>query len=167
MKPKNGEGKVLEIVTVDKNLDFLRQKSQPLTIDQIKSPEIQQFIQDMIATTNAKEDRAGLSAVQVGKHYQLLIVAEINEDYEFTGEIIVMINPTLEIDDYTQVTEIEACLSIPKVQGKVDRYRRVRVTYHDEDGVQQRKKFSGYTARIIQHEYDHLIGVLFTDKMHK
>lgn len=174
----------LETVTTETNNDFLREKSKPLTIDEINSQEIQEFIDDMIEfASNYKEGKfiaGGLAAVQVGKHYRIFITEILPENTEEdetdsnetdtlkdNGErhFVTFINPEIEILDYTQNVEPESCISVPNRRNKVARYNKIRIKYLDRDGQKQSIKLSDYEARIMQHEYDHLEGILFIDKM--
>ena len=78
-----------------------------------------------------------------------------------------MINPEIVETSPTTILWEEACLSLPGMTGKVKRYQRIKVRFFDPLGNQHMKKVSGLNARIIQHELDHLEGVLFVDKVIK
>lgn len=157
--------KILEIITTDNNLETLRKVSRKLTKEEIKSKEIQDFIDTLIHTAkNAKLqagwESAGLAAVQVNNPVQIFIAKDLIHDI-----FKVYINPEIEFLGTSKDIKLEGCLSIPKITGKVERNKRVRVRYLDREGVEQKEKFDGFNARIVQHEYDHLHGVLFTDKL--
>lgn len=111
----------------------------------------------------------GLAAPQVGKSLQLFIIKESPKD-----PLSVFINPTLIIpegvtlpkhtdsdDEKSQEVKLEGCLSLQDVWGIVHRYPEVELRYMDEDGKHHKKHFEGFFATIIQHEYDHLQGILF------
>lgn len=144
------------------DLKILRKISKPIDIKDINSESFQEFLDDLIYTaqnTQTEEgwDTAGLAAIQVGQ--QIRAFCFLNEN----GNFEVMINPEIkEISPNTDI-QIEACLSIPKVTGKVKRFKKIKVTYYDRNGNKKKDRFSGWESREIQHEYDHLEGILFTD----
>lgn len=76
-----------------------------------------------------------------------------------------MINPEIIEKSQEMTVEEEACLSLPDLRGNVSRHKKITVSYIDEDGKQKTKKYSDFDAIIIQHEIDHLDGILFIDKM--
>lgn len=162
----------MKIVTVKEDESFLRQKSNPISFDQIKSEEIQKLIESMTDHIAQKNGEAGLSAIQVGKTLALFIYKDYNDE-TYTSQkgkkakppIKVMINPELSpISNILENSE-EGCLSVPNVFGVVKRYSKIRVRFYDENGKRMNKNFSGFVGTIIQHEFDHLQGVLFTDKL--
>lgn len=144
------------------DLKILRKISKPIDIKDINSESFQEFLDDLIYTaqnTQTEEgwDTAGLAAIQVGQ--QIRAFCFLNEN----GNFEVMINPEIkEISPNTDI-QIEACLSILKVTGKVKRFKKIKVTYYDRNGNKKKDRFSGWESREIQHEYDHLEGILFTD----
>ncbi|MDR2189915.1 MAG: peptide deformylase [Candidatus Peribacteria bacterium] len=150
----------------------LRQISQP--IDVIDS-DVKDF-GDVLLTLMYEYDGVGLAAPQLGKNIRMIAVTEWEEKKttprkgkqashkKLVGERI-MINPEiLEYSTTTQITE-EACLSVPKVFGDVKRYQRIKVKYQDSKGKIITKKLTGFNAVIVQHEIDHLNGILFVDKV--
>lgn len=155
--------KPLKILTVPSDEIELRSKSRKLTEQEIHSEEIQELIASLYLTLNNSKDQvgwegAGLAAVQVGEPVQIFLAWDVNAD-----EIVTYINPEVTLlGEKTDVRE-EGCLSIPTFTGDVERNKRIRITYTDRDGEKHTEKFSGYSARIIQHENDHLHGILFTD----
>lgn len=157
--------KMLEIITPEKNDKELRLYSRKLEVEEIRTPQIQEFIDDMIFTAkNTKLPSgwvsAGLAAIQVNNPIQIFIAADLNRDV-----FNVYINPEIEYLGNAKDIHIEACLSIPDTVGKVERFKRIRIRYFDRNGIPQVSKEGGFNARIIQHEYDHLFGILFTDKL--
>ena len=76
-----------------------------------------------------------------------------------------MINPTWKKRSDRTYTEYEGCLSVPNIRGKVERYYDITVTYYTETGEKVVKEVSGFTARDIQHECDHLDGIVFLDRV--
>jgi peptide deformylase len=159
--------KKLRILTIDvpKELEILRETSKPLTKEEIASPEIQELIDGMLDIVNTGKRAGGLAAVQVGQPYRIFVSEVLDENFNQVGDLIVFINPVLEVIDFTKLLDYEGCLSIPKKFGQVYRYSRIRIKYLDRNGVEHKDKFDDYTARIMQHEYDHLDGILFTDKL--
>ena len=137
-------------------------------------PKLSNLISDMFETMY-KAKGVGLAAPQIGKNIRLFIVdgspfaeKEEGEEDDPLAEGIedfkkVFINPIIEEEDGKEWPFQEGCLSIPKIRENVSRKPDILVTYYDEKWVLHEEKFSGYAARIIQHEYDHIEGVLFTD----
>mgnify|MGYP002651203002 CR=1 FL=1 len=123
------------------------------------TPELQHIVDDMFETMYAEEG-IGLAATQVDIH-QRIIVIDVSENRE---EQLVLINP--EILEQSGSTGIEeGCLSIPEYFDKVERPARVRIRYLNRDGEQVEEEASGLYAVCIQHEMDHLNGVLFIDHL--
>lgn len=143
-------------------------------------PALQQLIKDMFDTMyNA--NGVGLAAPQVGKAIRLFIVdtspfAESNdddEDDEFTPdqkkELVafkkVFINPRILSEKGEEWAFSEGCLSIPKIRENVNRLPDIEIEYYDEQFKKHVEKYNGVIARVIQHEYDHIEGKLFTDRI--
>jgi peptide deformylase len=144
---------------------ILRQKARPVDPDYIMSRETQDLIDDMI-TTCMDVDGVGISAPQVYEPLRLFIMASqpsLRYPDAPTLQPTAMINPVIE--ETSQETEIgwEGCLSIPGIRGQVSRHSRIVVTYTDREGENDTTSFEGFLARIFQHEYDHLNGVVFLD----
>ena len=137
-------------------------------------PKLSDLISDMFETMY-KAKGVGLAAPQIGKNIRLFIVdgspfaeKEEGEEDDPLAEGIedfkkVFINPIIEEEDGKEWPFQDGCLSIPKIRENVSRKPDIVVSYYDENWVLHEEKFSGYAARIIQHEYDHIEGVLFTD----
>lgn len=145
----------------------LRKKTRPVTkIDD----ELQALIDEMIETLHEAEG-VGLAAPQIGRDLRMAIIETLPKEDDEGNEIpdsrdlYVVINP--EIVWYSQeiVSGIEGCLSIPGYLGEVDRSESIRVRALNRDGKKVKLKLSGWTARIFQHEIDHLNGVLYIDKL--
>lgn len=156
---------MLKIITIETHLDTLTSESRKLTKEEILSDEIQTFIDDMLLTAEhakmqAGWESAGLAAVQVNNPIQIFIAKDLIHDI-----FKIYINPEIEYLGSAKDIHLEGCLSIPKITGKVERFKRIRIRYTDREGNPQVEKVDGFNARIIQHEYDHLYGVLFTDKL--
>lgn len=132
----------------------LRRRAEPVFyIDD----EIVQLLEDMKETMIA-HDGVGLAAPQIGKNLQLAVV-EVDED-----ETLELINPRIIEKSGTSI-DVEGCLSIPGVYGTVERSDQITIQYFDRDGDELEAQAEDYLARAIQHEIDHLHGVLFTDKI--
>ncbi len=161
---------ILPIVTY--NDPILRQKTTPV---EALTPEIQSFINDMFETMY-NSDGVGLAAPQVGSEHSIFVMDAdpiADEDEETFGPLL-FINPEIIEKKGDKITMDEGCLSIPEVTDKVTRPEKVVVKYQDDTFEVQTKEFDGWVARVIQHEYDHLEGVLFIDylsafrrRMHK
>lgn len=106
----------------------------------------------------------GLAAPQIGKSIRIFVVdAEAMDEEECAGFKKVFINPEI-IEEYGEDwTFNEGCLSIPDVREDVVRAEGIVIRYFDENWVEHEEEFEGLKARVIQHEYDHIEGVLFTD----
>lgn len=133
---------------------ILRKKAEkvinPLSLD------IQKLIPEMIETMLVK-DGIGLAAPQVGKSVRIVVIHHKDRD-------LVMINPKIIKKSLIKEWDEEGCLSVPEVFGDVKRCKKVTVKYIDEKGKEQKLSGEGLLARVIQHEVDHLDGVLFIDK---
>ncbi len=155
--------KLLDIVTVQEDEKYLRQQSKPVDIKDIDTPKFQEFVDDLIYTAvNAKLApgwiTAGLAAIQVKNPINMFILKDIDDDgYK------VYINPEYEIVGDACSKGLEGCLSIPNTTAKVVRAKKIKIRYLDRFGKKHKEKLTGWDARIFLHEYDHLIGVLFTD----
>jgi peptide deformylase len=146
--------------------DALRQETTPV---EANSDELQALLDNMIETMHNAAG-IGLAAPQVGRDERLFVVdvtpmaTEMEEDGEpVPPQPMVFINPEIvaESDETTDMEE--GCLSIPEVREAVTRPERVRVRYRDRDFEEQTLETGSVLARVVQHEYDHLEGVLFTD----
>lgn len=125
-------------------------------VKNIRSDEIQQLIYDMIKTMKSA-DGLGLAAPQVGKSLSILLTND-------GMEVNIFINPIILYRSLKKVVMEEGCLSIPNVYGTVRRAEYVWAIYKDRNGHLRFGKITGLKARILQHEVDHLKGVLFIDK---
>jgi peptide deformylase len=170
-KPKPGP---LEIVQV--GAPVLRQVARPLTLDELASPRIQQLIVDMRDTMRAAPG-VGLAAPQIGESLQLVVIEDPPAYHaKLTAEELaarereavpfqVLVNPTLTIRSDEVVAAFEGCLSFAGFHMIVPRARKVRVEALDEHGQRVVKVATGWYARILQHEVDHLRGVVCCDRM--
>jgi peptide deformylase len=149
----------------------LRAKAKAITPAEIKSPRVQSLIDDMFETMQEYAG-IGLAAPQVHEGIRLFvagvrsaeIVTPITEDTEMP--FITVINPEIVPAAETPTIEgWEGCLSIPDIRGKVPRPETIRLRAHDRTGRRVELVASGLPARVIQHEADHLDGVMFFDRM--
>jgi peptide deformylase len=139
-----------------------------------KYPGLEELIENMFETMY-EASGVGLAAPQINKSIRLFIVdaspfAEVEEGEEpdpmaegLDGFKKVFINPIIEEEDGEEWAFAEGCLSIPKIREDVMRKPNITISYYDENWEFHEEQYSGYAARIIQHEYDHVEGVLFTD----
>ncbi len=145
----------------------LRQIAQPLTAEELQAPAAQQFIDDMIETMR-EYDGAGLAAPQVHTLKQICVIEVLgNPRYPDAPHIplTVVINPVV-----TPLTEEleegwEGCLSVPDMRGAVPRYTAVRLECVDRTGQKLDLIAKDFFARVIQHETDHLNGIVYVDRM--
>lgn len=145
----------------------LRQPARDVTPEELRSPEVQRLIDDLIETKRAANG-AGLAANQVGETLRVA-VAEVegtNPRYPYKPPIplSVMVNPVIEPVDDELVEINEGCLSVPDLRGYLERHLTVRVRYLDREGDEHEEIKRGLTAGTFQHEVDHLDGVLFVDR---
>lgn len=124
--------------------------------------QLQAVIEDLIATLEHHKLAVGLAAPQIGCD---LAIAAVNASPQKVSPTLVLVNP--EIQDATGPLERmkESCMSLPHYRGPVRRHRRVTVVYQDPSGSTLTETFEGFTGRVVQHEIDHLNGVLYVDRM--
>ena len=129
-------------------------------------PELQKLIKDMFETMYNSEG-IGLAAPQIGKSIALIVIdaSPLAPDFpECVDSKMVLINPTLDvIEDADPVSRSEGCLSLPGLSENVKRYEHVVLNWFDEDFNEHEQEFTGFMARVIQHEFDHLLGTVYTD----
>lgn len=155
---------------------MLRTKARPLASEEIKSARIQELIEHMRETLNDAPG-VGLAAPQIGLPMQLVVI-EDKLEYQATlspAELLererkpvpfhVLVNPRIEILSPPEVLFFEGCLSLPGFMAMVPRAGNVAVEALDHDGQPVRIEASGWYARILQHEVDHLRGTLYIDRM--
>ncbi|MCC6206923.1 MAG: peptide deformylase [Gammaproteobacteria bacterium] len=140
---------------------LLLQVAEPVT--EFNSAELDRLIGDMFDTM-AAEAGAGLAAPQIGVSRRVVIFGvEKNPRYPEVEEVpsTVLINPVITLIDSEQEEGWEGCLSVPGLRGRVARYARVRYTGYDQRGDRVEREVSGFHARVVQHECDHLDGILY------
>ncbi len=142
----------------------LRKQAEPITADY---PAIGTLIDNMFETMYHAEG-VGLAAPQIGLAIRLLVIdlAPFKDDDPELGSFkTVMINPTIIERSQEEIAGEEGCLSIPGIHETVMRAEKIKIKYLDSNFEEHVEEFSDYKARVIQHEYDHLEGHLFTDKV--
>lgn len=142
-------------------------RSPAQLVDDIRDERIQKLVDDLIATVG-QANGVGIAAPQVTESYRLFIVASRpNPRYPNAPEMepTAIINPKILAHSTEVVKGWEGCLSIPGIRGWVPRYQAIEVEYIDRDGNLQKQEFTDFVARIFQHEYDHLDGIVFLDRL--
>jgi peptide deformylase len=155
-------GKELTIVTHPNPI--LRRRSEDISLAELKNPAFRQLLLDM-EETMIKKDGAGLAAAQVGKNIRVCVIAH-------DKKTLFCLNPQITRRSWARVVEEEGCLSVLNDQGEiiyapVERYRKVNFAYWNEKGAKKKIAAADMLARVIQHEIDHLDGILFIDKIAK
>ncbi len=128
-------------------------------------PDLKTLVADMFETMYAS-DGVGLAAPQIGRNIDLVVIDAdpVSETFpECKGRKLVIINPELEILDGEKVSRSEGCLSLPGISEDVKRVEHIRLKWVDEDFQPHEEEISGFLARIVQHEIDHLDGNLYID----
>ncbi len=145
----------------------LRARARPIDRSEIQRPGFQRFVDDMIETMHEYRG-IGLAAPQVHESVRLIVVGiqgDEDDDDESKIQVVPLINPEVTAVGSDVIEGWEGCLSIPEVRGRVPRAAVVRAQYLDRRGKRVERTFEGYPARVVQHETDHLDGVLFIDRM--
>lgn len=140
----------------------LREISQPVESDY---PELQKLVADMFDTMYASEG-IGLAAPQIGLNIRLVVIdaSPLAETFpECEGRKFTLINPEIEILDGDPLQRAEGCLSLPGLSENVSRVEHIRLRWLDENFQPREEEISGFLARIVQHECDHLEGKLYID----
>ncbi len=137
----------------------------------IQKSSVQKLIDAMIETMYVK-DGIGLAAPQVNQSYRIAVLCPELEKFEQYRKkekknALVIINPVIEKHSLFKTNSEEGCLSVPDIFGIVKRFASVSVSYFDRDGAPQQINAKGLLAHCLQHEIDHLDGILFIKKAHK
>ena len=142
----------------------LRKVAEPIDKDY---PELQMLIDNMFETMY-KSEGVGLAAPQIGLGIRVVVIDAspmAEEEPSLANSKMALINPHIESFDGENVSMEEGCLSLPGIHESVTRKNTIHITYMDENFVAHDEVISGYLARVIQHEYDHLEGHVFTDRI--
>jgi peptide deformylase len=154
----------------------LRHPAEPVDPGDLRSERLQHLIAQMRVTMHAAPG-VGLAAPQVGVALQIAVVEDGPERWgQVTQELLaarercalpfaVLVNPVIEAEGADLASFYEGCLSVPGLTGVVTRHRAVRVRALDEHGKPVNRLLSGWPARIVQHEVDHLRGILYLDRV--
>lgn len=131
--------------------------------------ETQEIIKNLIDTlNNAKNpEGAGLAAPQIGVLARICIVRRFVKDANgnSTFDTYTLVNPEIYGESKETDTRFEGCLSIPDTYGRVERFKKIKIKAQDKTGAEIKMNASGFFARVVQHEVDHLNGILFTSKL--
>lgn len=142
----------------------LREACEPVPADY---PDLKKLTEDMFATMYEAEG-VGLAAPQIGKNLRLFVVdcaPWADEDPRLKGFRKAFVNPEIYERSEEEGLFNEGCLSLPGLHEDVSRPVAIRIRYLDENFEQHDEAYDGYAARVIQHEYDHLDGKVFTDRL--
>ncbi len=140
----------------------LRHLSEPVTADY---PELKQLVADMYETMYASEG-VGLAAPQIGRNDRIVVIdaSPLGEDFpECADRKMTLINPEIEVLDGETITRAEGCLSLPGLSENVPRVEHIRLRWVDEEFNQHEEVMEGFLARVVQHECDHLEGMMYID----
>lgn len=148
---------------LQKGNPLLTQRSHELSLDEIKSEAIQNLLSKMKETLNgiqaiSSENGNALSAPQSGSLVRMILL-------RINGEFVPMINPVIQSHSEAQFEFHEECFSMYDIRGTVSRYVEIDVTYLDEHGIEKNVTLQGENSGLVQHEIDHLDGILFIDKL--
>lgn len=158
-------GKILKIREVgDPVLNLVCQKVDVQNINNETLEDIEDLKETLKFTGGF-----GIAGPQVGINKRIIVISIEKEkcSYKDCEDVptTVMINPSWRKLSEEKESEFEGCLSVPTIREKVERYKQIEVTYFNENGEKIVKKVSGFTARDIQHECDHLDGIIFLEKV--
>lgn len=141
----------------------LRARARTVDKLEIKTPAVQEFIDSMVDTM-FEYSGVGLAAPQVHESLRIF-VAMLDSDGQGEGDAVVFVNPEITVVGDQTVEGWEGCLSIPDIRGRVPRAQHIRVTALDRNAKRFELDLKDFPARVVQHETDHLDGVLFFDRM--
>ena len=146
----------------------LREVAEDFSVEEIKSTETKDLLEDMWDSLEASGG-IGLAAPQIGISKQLAIIKLSSESDRYPdmedSETYVIFNPKISVIDDKEQGFWEGCLSIPGLRGYVERPRKIRVDFLDENAAQKSIEIENFLATVFQHEIDHLYGTLYVEKM--
>lgn len=143
----------------------LRAENKEVTKEQLKDGSITKLAKEMFRIMY-DEPGIGLAAPQVGINLRLMVYNESGDRKRWLDEVV-MVNPKIVEYSEGKDTEIEACLSFPDMSGEVVRPKWIKVEALNMKGKKIKRKFTGWEARLFQHEYDHLDGVVYIDRLNE
>lgn len=165
MKISSRKPKILKVAELGH--EILRRKAEKVSIEELVSPDFQDLLDDMVETLKDSSG-VGLAAPQIYESKRVMIVHSFSSPrYPKAPEFgpIALINPKILSKSAKKVDGWEGCLSFPGIRGLVPRHQSVEVEYFDKTGKKNKKVFKDFLARIFQHEYDHLEGIVFLDRI--
>lgn len=161
-------GKIIKIREIGDPCLF--RKSEEIEMKKIRDKDITELIEDLKETLKFSNG-FGIAAPQIGINKRIIIIQVKKEKCKYLNAedvpMTVMINPVWRKLGEDEDIQYEGCLSVPNIRGKVKRYQKIEVTYYTEQGEKVTKEARGFTSRDIQHECDHLEGIVFVDKVEK
>ena len=148
----------------------LLERSVEIATDEFNSPELLNLIQDLI-DTQQHHGGVGIAAPQIGVNKRVLIIEYAQTEISRYADIgncqrKVIINPQLTVLNEVRCSFNEGCLSLPGLRGEVVRAQTIKYQYYDQFGSLHQGEDDGFFARVMQHECDHLDGILYTMRMH-
>ncbi|OGF21168.1 peptide deformylase [Candidatus Falkowbacteria bacterium RBG_13_39_14] len=164
----------LNIITTPNPI--LRQKAKEIKKDELDSKKFRRLVSDMVETMREKNG-IGLAAPQAGENARLICIDARETDQRgriekekypeliYNESNLVIINPSITWKSFGKTVIEEGCLSIPKVTGNIKRSKSIRMNCMNLEGKKIKIKTKGLLARVLQHEIDHLEGILFTDRI--
>lgn len=152
----------------------LRQRCTPIDPEAIRTPQFQKIVNHMHSIMQQYE-LLGLSAPQVGLPWRMFLIdqplsnldssAENTTSKQGKSSLTVAINPVLTVTDYNRISDVESCASVVGYSGEVPRYEKISLEALSSSGEPFHFNANGWAARVIQHEYDHIDGKIYVDKM--
>ena len=142
--------------------EILRRKSKAVNLDDISKADFKKLISEM-SETMLKKDGAGLAAPQIGQNIRVIVVNKGEKG-------LAMINPEITKKSWAKEIDQEGCLSVLNKKNEiyylpVSRHKKVSCAYFDDKGKKKKMEADGLMARVLQHEIDHLDGILFIDRV--
>jgi len=146
----------------------LRKVARELGLEELNSKSVQRLVEDMVDTLEDYRG-VGLAAPQVNESVRLAIIeiegGETRYGHLEALPLTVFANPRYEVLDETTAGAWEGCLSVPGLRGYVERPQAIRINYQDLEGASHQLELEGFMATVFQHEFDHLDGLLYLDRM--
>ena len=147
----------------------LREAAKPFPADEIGAPQFLDLVADLKDTLAATGNGIGLAAPQIDVGFRVAVI-DIPDPVTRYGPVTPMpftvyVNPTISVINETVMGYWEGCLSVPNMMGFVERPQHIKVAYFDENGQPQSIELQGFLATVFQHEFDHLDGVLYVDRL--
>jgi len=136
-------------------------------VEDYESAEIKRVIDDLLCTLESTQG-VGIAAPQIAESWQIIIIASKPTERYPNAPIMaatVMINPSFDLFSDEMEKGWEGCLSIPSIRAKVPRYKKIKVSYANAQGLLLNCELEDFVARVFQHEYDHLNGLVYLDRV--